>query len=107
MPLRVFLSTTLISTSELNRLLHGYTRSCVDCMHWIYLSAGGVTYSMTHDYHLTHTATTITPRLRRIIRSTYRIIFRRNRPLLPRKHFRGGLHDAENGGESCELTLEA
>lgn len=44
-------------------------------------------------------------RLRRNTRGTYRIIIRRNRPLLPRKHFRGGLHDAENGGESCELRV--
>ena len=45
-------------------------------------------------------------RLRRNTRGTYRIITRRNRPLVPRKHFRGGLHDAENGGDSCELSLE-
>lgn len=44
-------------------------------------------------------------RLRRNTRGTYRIITRRNRPLLPRKHFRGGLHDAENGGESCGLRV--
>jgi hypothetical protein len=62
---------------------------------------------MTHDHpHVAGTDQRATAaKVRRNTRGTYRIITRRNRPLVPRKHFRGGLHDAETGGDSCELSL--